>query len=58
MLPFIVNHKRELDVFLGSNLLLCTFNFNWGKRSLYECEILYILIYIFKTTFHNLLNHC
>lgn len=48
ILPFIVNHKWKLDVFLGSDLLLCTFNFNWGERSLYKCETFYILIYVFK----------
>lgn len=48
VLPFIVNHKRKLDVFLGSDLLLGTFNFDWGKRSLYECETFYILIYVLK----------
>lgn len=48
ILPFIVNHKWKLDVFLGSDLLLCTFNFDWGERSLYECETFYILIYVLK----------
>lgn len=48
VLPFIVHHERKLNVFLGSDLLLGTFNFDWGKRSLYECETLYILIYVIK----------
>lgn len=48
VLFFIVYYERKFNVFFGFDFLFGIFNFDWGKRSLYECEIFYILIYILK----------
>lgn len=48
VLFFIVYYERKFNVFFGFDFLFGIFNFDWGKRSLYECEILYILIYVLK----------